>query len=125
MKGQISNSQELSPLIFQALNIYSHVFYFYFSPWTQWPKVMELGSVTDNRPGPAHRMEFPVPRVFFQKIYGFRAGISCSQSFLLKDLWFRSSGTGRPGWHTVCRGPKTQVTFKTVPPILYLLSPES
>jgi hypothetical protein len=34
MKGQISNSQELSPLIFQALDIYDHVFCFYFSPWT-------------------------------------------------------------------------------------------
>jgi len=73
----------------------------------------------------AHRSEFPIPRVFFQKIYGFRAGISCSQSFLLKDLWFQSSSTGRPGRRTVCRGPKTQVTFKTVPPVLYLHSPES
>jgi len=53
--------------------------------------VTKLGSVTDGRPGPACRSEFHVPRVFFQKIYGFRAGISCSQSFLLKDLWSRSS----------------------------------
>jgi len=36
--------------------------------------------------------EFPIPRVFFQKIYGFRVEISCSQSFLSKDLWFQSSG---------------------------------
>jgi len=35
--------------------------------------------------------EFPVPKVFFQKICDFRARISYSQSFLLKDLWFRSS----------------------------------
>jgi len=41
-------------------------------------------------PGPA-LPEFPVPRVFFQKICDFRVEISCSQSFLLKYLWFRSS----------------------------------
>jgi hypothetical protein len=35
--------------------------------------------------------EFPIPRVFFQKICGFRARISCSQSFVSKDLWFPSS----------------------------------
>jgi hypothetical protein len=98
------------------------------------------------------RSEFFVPRVFFQKICGFQAGISCSQSFLSKDLWFlgrnflfpefsfkrsvvfrskflvpriffqkicgfRARRTGRPGQHTVCRGPKTQVTFKIVPPV--------
>jgi hypothetical protein len=34
------------------------------------------------------RSEFPIPKVFFQKICGFWAGISCSQSFLSKDLWF-------------------------------------
>jgi hypothetical protein len=50
--------------------------------------VTKLGSVTDGRPGPARRSKFHVPRVFFQKICGFRAGISCSQSFLSKDLWF-------------------------------------
>ncbi len=51
--------------------------------------------------------KFPVPRVFFQKIYDFRAEISCSQSFLLKDLWFRSSAfrpTG-PGWFLKRLGP--------------------
>jgi hypothetical protein len=85
----------------------------------------ELGFVTDGRPGPARRSEFPVPRVFFQKIYGFRVEISCSQSFLLKDLWFRSSGTSRPGRRTVYQGLKTQITFKIVPPILYLSSPKS
>jgi hypothetical protein len=53
--------------------------------------VTKLGSVIDGRPGPARWSKFHVPRVFFQKICGFRAGISCSQSFLLKDLWFRSS----------------------------------
>jgi hypothetical protein len=68
--------------------------------------------------------EFPIPKVFFQKICGFRARRS-----------------GRPGWRTVYRGPKTQVTFKTVPRVsmgpktiqdlnhtflfLYLPSPES
>jgi len=36
-----------------------------------------------------------VLRIFFQKICGFWAGISCSQSFLSKDLWFPSS-TFRP-----------------------------
>jgi hypothetical protein len=72
------------------------------------------GARVSRRPGPARL----VLRVFFQKIYGFRAGISCSQSFLSEDLWFPSSGLlGRPGRCTVCRGPKTQVTFKTVPPI--------
>jgi hypothetical protein len=55
--------------------------------------VSELGIQADRarpvfeaaRPGWS---EFPIPRVFFQKICGFRAGISCSQSFLSKDLWF-------------------------------------
>jgi len=42
--------------------------------------------------------KFPVPRIFFQKICGFRA-----------------RRTSRPGRCTVCRGPKTQVTFKTIP----------
>jgi hypothetical protein len=88
------------------------------------PSVTKLGSVTDGRPDPARRSKFPVPRVFFQKIYGFRIGISYSQSFFKKDLWFWSSGTGRPGRRTVCWGPKTQVTFETIPPVLYLLSPE-
>jgi hypothetical protein len=36
-------------------------------------------------------LKFLVPKVFFQKIYGFWAEISCSQSFLSKDLWFPSS----------------------------------
>jgi len=44
------------------------------------------GARVSRRPGPAH----PVLRIFFQKICGFRAGISCSQSFLSKDLWFPS-----------------------------------
>jgi hypothetical protein len=69
------------------------------------------GVRVSRRPGPAR----PVLRVFFQKICGFRAGNSCSQSFLWKDLWFPSLGTGRPGRRIVYRGPKTQVTFKIVP----------
>jgi hypothetical protein len=42
------------------------------------------GARVSRRPGPAHL----VLRVFFQKICGFWAEISCSQSFLSKDLWF-------------------------------------
>jgi len=79
MKGQISNSQELSPLIFQALDIYSHVFCFYFSPWTfsvakgHGPRVFETAKTGFESSG-------PVGRNFL------------FQSFLLKDLWV-------PGWN--------------------------
>ncbi len=90
MKGQISNSQELSPLIFQALDIYGHVFCFYFSPWT-FSVAEGHGHPLDGRPARSGRPELPVHRIFFQKVCGFQARISCSQSFLLKDLWFWSS----------------------------------
>ncbi len=47
-----------------------------------------------------------VLRIFFQKICGFRAGISCSQSFLSKDLWFPSS-TFRP----IGPGPSVGISY--------------
>jgi hypothetical protein len=48
--------------------------------------VTELGSVTDGQPAGSGQPELPVPRVYFQKICGFWAGISGSQSFFEKDL---------------------------------------
>jgi len=45
------------------------------------------GVWVSRRPGPACL----VRKIFFQNICGFRAKISCSQSFLSKDLWFPSS----------------------------------
>jgi len=83
-----------------------------------------MSTLNYSIPMVARWSEFPVPRVFFQKIYGFRVGISCSQSFFLKDLSFQSSSTGQPGQRIICRGPKTQVTLKIVPPVLNLPSPD-
>jgi len=98
---------------------YSHLlkcgceFYIYMNLIYKFTTSVRDGAQVSRRPGLAR----PVLRVFFQKICGFRAGISCSQNFLSKDLWFPSSGTGQSGRCTVCRGPKTQVTFKTIPPV--------
>jgi hypothetical protein len=65
-----------------------------------------------GRPAGSGRPELPVPRVFFQKICGFRAGISYSQSFFKKDLWFRSS-TFRP----TGPGPLVGISCSQRPPL--------